>query len=102
MGFGFDGNRNDVNSGTLQQGTVTVGTSAVEAKSDTVALSGREQVRIYNKGPYTVYWGPSGVTTATGEPIYVDQWTDLPYADTIQVFLISGTASSTVVVTESN
>lgn len=101
MGFGFDGQRNDVNSEAMVQGSVSVGTSSVEAKASTSALEGREQVRVYNKGPYTIYWGPSGVTTSTGEPIYVDQWIDLPYSDTVPVYLVSGTASSSAIVTES-
>jgi hypothetical protein len=101
MSLSFDPSYADVNAVTLAQGVISVGTTQVAASVGVSNLSGRQELRIHNKGPYLVYWGPTGVTTSSGEPIYVNQTLALPYGDQVSVFVISGTASSSVIITES-
>ena len=75
-------------------GVVSVSITQVEAKSLSTRYPLRENLRIYNNSNTTIYFGPSGVTAATGEPIFKNQWVNIPVGD-IAVFLItaSGTAA---------
>lgn len=95
MAISFDPELSDVVNQSYVAGSISVSTSAVEAKVGGSRLTGRETLRIYNNSNTTIYFGPSGVTAATGEPVYKDQWVNIPIGDQLAVFLItdSGTAS---------
>jgi hypothetical protein len=96
----FSGEFNDVLSDGYAQGIVTVGTTQVLAKVGASPLSGRENLRIYNKSNKTVYFGPTGVTTSTGEPIEKKQWINIPAGEAIGVYLITTEANQEVIVSE--
>ena|SRR5690606_4081423 len=100
MGITFNPQSSDVNDNAYLSGTVTVGTSAVEAKVGGSALAEREMVRIHNISNSTVYFGPSGVTTSSGEPLYKNQWVSLPAGPNNPVYLIRASGSSDVIVQE--
>jgi hypothetical protein len=76
-------------------GVVSVSTSQVEAKVGGSPLTGREVLRIFNNSNTTIYFGPSGLTASTGEPIYKNQWVEIKAKDSLSVYLLtaSGTAS---------
>lgn len=76
-------------------GSISVGTTAVEAKVGATRSESREVVRIYNNSNTTIYFGPSDVTASTGEPIFKNQWINIPVNVNLSVYLItaSGTAS---------
>jgi hypothetical protein len=84
----------DVLTDAYVAGSISVSTTQVEAKVLASRLTNRETLRIFNNSSVTIYFGPSGVTSATGEPIFKNQWVNIPIGD-IAVFLItaSGTAS---------
>ena len=75
--------------------SISVGTTQIEAKAGVSALEDRETVRIYNNTGTVIYFGPTGVTPSTGEPIRRRQWVEISAGSNIQIFLItdSGTAS---------
>jgi hypothetical protein len=50
-------------------GAKTVTTSAAAIFAGGTVLANRYLMTVYNNSVYTIYWGPSGVTTATGMPI---------------------------------
>lgn len=61
---------------TRQAGTTNLATNAaiitaaqVELKAAATALVGRTQLILYPPDAGTIYWGPSGVTSATGAPL---------------------------------
>lgn len=90
-----------INLGTSLQGAVTVGTSAVEAKVGASKLENRKSLTVYNNSNSTIYWGyTSGVTTSTGTPIFKSQFYDWDIGDQQAVYLIAGSASNNVRVTE--
>ena len=91
--------RIDVNESVYVTGTITVGTSLVEAKVGAERLSNRQFVSIHNYGPNTVYVGPDGVTTANGRPLFVDQSIDIPLGN-LGVYIVAEQANNTVVVQE--
>jgi len=95
------GEFNDVNNESYISGPVSATSVAIEAKVGATRLSGREVITITNKGPKTLYYGPSGVTVATGDPLFKDQFVSLPFGDAIAVFLItSGADTATAIVQE--
>ena len=89
------GERDDVLDGSYLTGTVSVSTTAVEAKVGATPLTARESLLVYNPGPRIIYYGPVGVTTGTGFPLAVGQTLQLSVGDTVSVFLIT-TSGSTV------
>lgn len=93
--------RNDeiVNDSYLQ-GTVSVTTTQIEAKVGGSRLSNRQMLRIYNASNNTIYMGPTGVTTTTGEPIVKGQWINIAVGDQVAVFLIAATGTNSVIVSE--
>lgn len=91
--------RIDVNESAYVTGTITVGTSVIEAKVGTERLGSRQYLSIHNHGPHTIFVGPEGVTTSTGRPLFVDQSIDIPIGN-LSVCLISAHANNTVVVQE--
>ena len=76
-------------------GSISVSTTQIEAKVGASRLESRETLRIYNNSNTTIYFGPSGVTSLIGEPIFKNQWVNIPVNGNLAVFLItaSGTAS---------
>jgi hypothetical protein len=86
--------------GDFSQGVVTVTSSQIEAKVGASKRAGRQMLRVYNKSNATIYFGPTGVTTTTGEPIYKDQWVNIPANDSCAVFLIAASGSNDVIVSE--
>lgn len=86
--------------GSFVQGTVTVGTSQVEAKVGASRADGRQMLRIYNSSSNVIYMGPTGVTTANGEPLEKKQWINIPASDALALFLIAGSAGNAVIVSE--
>lgn len=84
---------------TFDSGTLSVGTSAVEAKVGGSRFAKRQALVIYNLSNDIIYRGKSNVTTTTGIPIFKDQVVTLPAGD-VAVYLIAGSASNTVVIEE--
>lgn len=81
------------------EGTITVGTSAVEAK---VGVSRHANRRMLTVIPLDngVYWGfTSSVTTSTGTPIDKNTLLSFRISD-YPVYLIAGTAGNEVRITE--
>lgn len=97
----LSGEFDDVNNESYVSGAVAVTSVAVEAKVGANRLSGREVLTITNKGAKTVYYGPSGVTSATGDPLFKDQYVSLPTGDAVGVFVVcAGADTATVIVQE--
>jgi hypothetical protein len=89
----------DVLTDAVVSGSVSVGTSQVEAKASTTRLSNREYLLIRNLGSKTIYAGPSGVTASTGIPIYKDELFGLPLGN-VAYYLITSTSTATVIIQE--
>lgn len=94
MGIDNSSEYSDVLTDAYVIGVVSVSTTQVEAKAGASRLANREVLRIFNNSTQTIYFGPAGVTSATGEPIVKNQWVNIPIGD-IAVFLITaaGTAA---------
>jgi hypothetical protein len=96
----YDPDRADVDNTAYVQGTLSVSTSAVEAKVSTSALSNRQSVLVYNSSNATIYAGPLGVTTSTGIAIFKNQFFSLPLGQSNPLYLIAASGSNTVVIGE--
>lgn len=94
MGIGENNSEySDVLEDVLLQGVVTVGTTQTELKVGGSVESEREVVRVYNKSNDTIYVGPSGVTTTTGEPLKKNGYMEMPIGtQSIYAIVASGTA----------
>lgn len=99
-GIAFDPELSDVLNDSYISTTIAVNTTEVHAKVGGSNLSKREVLVVYNKGPGPVYWGPTGVTAATGIPLDSGDMMALQFGDQINVFLISTVAGATVIVQE--
>lgn len=97
---GFLGRDDEIVNNSYVQSTVTVGTTQVQAKVGASNLTKRQMLRIYNGSNNVVYIGPSGVTTANGEPLEKKQSINIPAGDQINVFIIAGSADNDVIVSE--
>jgi hypothetical protein len=81
---------------------LTVGTSAVEVKVGGSRLTNRKCVTLVNNSSKTIYWGFSNsVTVSNGTPIEKGQMFVWSVGDSIQVWVISNTASLDTRITES-
>lgn len=81
-------------------GSVTIGTSAVEAKIGASKLINRKSLTI-TPITNTVYWGyDSSVTTSNGTPIFKSSTFSFDY--NISIFVISPTASNDIRITEAS
>lgn len=89
----------DVMQDGYASGAVSVTTSQIEAKVGANRLSNREALTITNKGNAIVYYGPSGVSSTSGDLLYKDQSVSLPIGD-LGVFLITASGTATVIVQE--
>lgn len=99
MSLNQSGEFDDTNSDIFEQDEITVGTTQVEAIVSGTDIDEREFVRIYNKGPQRVYFGPTGVTFNTGEPLFKNQWVEIALKGQ-SLFLITESSSSDVIVTD--
>lgn len=98
-GISYDPDRADVGDVSLTGAVVTVGTTQVEAKVGATRNSKRQRLLIYNGSAAIVYYGATGVTTATGVPVFKKQVAVLPIGD-VPVYLIAGSAGNSIVVQE--
>lgn len=78
-------------------GVKTVSTSAAEIFAGASRLANRYSLGIYNDSAYTVYWGPSGVTTATGFPILPGDSLTLQFATSVATAIYCIAAASAAV-----
>jgi hypothetical protein len=82
------------------QGSLTVGTTAIEAKAEATRLANRKVLAIYNNSVQTIFWGfTSGVTTSTGIPLQKGELLVLKVSD-VSVWLIAGTNNNNVRIVE--
>jgi len=73
-----------------------VGTSAVGVN----ALMDRKAIEYYNESTTTAFFGPSGVTPATGRPLHkYNSWT-LDAGSDIDIYCLTATGSTDIRVTE--
>lgn len=78
---------------TIVSGQQAVTASAVALPSNS---AGRVCVKVLASGTQTVYFGPSGVTTSTGQELSPgDSWCG-PVSNTNKIFVIAGSTGSTV------
>lgn len=91
---------NNYKSTSYVQGTVTVGTSQVEAKVGGSRLSNRQHLLIFNGSSNTIYIGPTGVTTSM-RPLFKSQQYDCDDCN-LAVYMIAGSAGNSVIVEEKN
>ena len=94
MGGVNDGNSeySDVLEDVMVQGVVTIGTTETELKVGGSIESDREVVRVYNKSNSTIYIGPTGVTTTSGEPLNKNGYMEMPIGvQSIYAIVSSGT-----------
>lgn len=101
MGMGFNGNKDDVNKGGNQVGTVTVGTTAVELRIGGSDYVGRQTLVVYNDSNKIIYLGDSGVTTSTGQPLFPRQRAYINHSDKNRTYAITTTAGNTLRLWES-
>lgn len=97
-----DPDRIDTNEKLLQQGQVTVGTSAVELKIGATRDQKRQVIIIYNNSNVTIYIGGSDVTTSgstMGIPVLKTQVVTLPIGDQ-PIYAIAGSAGNVIIVME--
>ncbi len=82
---------------------VTVGSTQIEAKVGASPLAKRKELRIFNDGNKTIFYGPTGVTSSgdnkgvslqSGESVIFD------VGENISIFMISTTSGSHAIVEE--
>lgn len=76
----------------------TVGTSVAEVVA--VPLAGRRTITIQNEGTADVFFGPTGITTATGMKVSKKSSATYDFAEDIAIFMISGSAGQDVRILE--
>lgn len=90
-----------VNVGTGVQSALTVGITSVEIKVGASPLANRKLLTLYNNSNVTIYWGyTSGVTVASGTPIFKSQFITWAVGDQQSIFVIAGAASNDTRITE--
>lgn len=100
MGIKYSSDLSDTNDSVYLSDSVSVTTTEVEAKVGVSAEPERQFVRIYNKGPQTIYFGPTGVTSLTGEPLRKNQHVEIAARDGIGIYMVTDTGTATVIVQE--
>lgn len=84
----------DIVNSSISSGSITVGTTSVAARVGASNLTNRKQLMI-SPVTYTIYMGAtSGVTTATGIPIYPGQVVAFAYGASVTPYLIAATSST--------
>lgn len=99
-GLTNSGEYNDVLEDGYTSGSLSVGTSQVEARVGSQILTNRELLYLENRGDDIVYYGPTGVTPSTGAKLYKDQFAFIPAGAGISVFLICDTGESATVIVQ--
>jgi hypothetical protein len=85
------------------QGTVSVTTSAIEAKVGALKLVNRKLLTVFNDGSASVYWGyTNAVTAANGTPIFKSQIHSWDIGDSLSIWLIAAAGTHTCRVTEAS
>ena len=83
------------------QGSLVVGTVAVEVKVSANRLPERKSLTLHNNSNSTIYWGyTSGVTSTTGTPIFRNQFITWEVGDQISIFVIAESSGNNTRVTE--
>lgn len=91
----------DVLNSSGVQGTLTVGTSAIEVRVGSTRLENRKSVTLYNSSNNTIYWGyTSGVTTSNGTPIAKNQYIEWSIGDQLPIYVIAASSGNVVRITE--
>ena len=94
-----DSEFSDVLEDVMVQGVVTIGTTQTEIRVGGSIEPEREVVRIYNSSNSTIFVGPSGVTTTTGEPLRRRQSMEMPIG-TQSLFAVVASGTADVIVWE--
>lgn len=103
MGLRQSAKFSDVVDEAYVSNRISVGTTQVEAKAGASALSNRQELIIFNDGNRTVYFGPTGVTSTgatKGIPIDANETVNIQVGDSLQIFLITDTSTSDVIIQE--
>ena len=86
------------------QTNLSVSTTAVEIKVGSTPDEARQVLRVYNKGPETIYLGPENTVTASGanqgEPLFKDQWIEFTIPPFLTLYGITASGTSTALVQE--
>lgn len=83
------------------QGTLTVGTSAVELKVGGSRLANRKLASVFNDSNSIIYYGyTDAVTISTGTPIFKNQFVEWAINDSTTVYLIADSAGNNTRITE--
>lgn len=90
----------DVTEDGYVSGAVAISTTEVEAKVGASRLVGREGITITNKGPNTLYYGPTGVTVTTGDTLLKGQFVSLPLGEALGLFMICATGQSATAIVQ--
>lgn len=100
MPISNSGQFDEVDESSWVAGTMSVTNSASEAKVGASRLAGRQSLLVYNGTNVNIYYGPSGVTTTNGIPIFPQQQLTLSIGN-LGVYLIAAAAGPyTVIVHE--
>ncbi len=99
MGVKVAGDFDDTNSVLFEQEVISVPITQVEAIASGTDIDDRQFVRVYNNGNRTIYFGPTGVTSSTGEPLLKKQWIEIALKGQ-SLFLISASGVGSVIVTD--
>ena len=75
---------------------ISLGLSAVEVKSGVSPVAARKAVRIFNNGNSTIYWGGSGVTSSTGEPIFRNTSITITAGPNCHIYLIASSTGNDI------
>lgn len=101
-GISNSGQYNEVDDASYVGGLVSVTDVQTLLKVGASNLSGRQTIIIFNKSSTTLYLGPTGVTTATGIPIYAQQEKFYSFGENTNIYAIAATAGPfSVIVQES-
>lgn len=104
MGLSFNPQFSDVVDSSYTSGVITVGTSEVLAAANGSSnLTGRQELIIYNDSSVTIYFGPTGVTVSGGTkgiPIGPQETINIQMGAAVNIYLIAGTSSNSVIVQE--
>ena len=84
----------------FQDSTKTITTTQSLLAVGVSNLANRKSVALFNKGAQTVYYGTTGVTSSTGIAVEKDEFLELAIGDNIDVYLVTGSASASVVIQE--
>lgn len=85
---------------TFIDGNKTINTTESLASVGVSNLANRKSVVIFNRGGQTIYYGTTGVDDTTGIAIEKDEVIELELGDSIMVYLVTKTGSSTVTIQE--